>query len=241
LLIIFFHVSSFLQSAESLFFVLLVLKGIKNNKLKVYFLSTKYKELRKTRNPKRPLASEKKYFRSLYPGRFQPFHSGHLEAVKHIMRSTSEIIIMIGSALQSHTLRNPFTAGERITMVKLALNEAGIDPAEYYIVPVPDLEIHGIWVSHVCSLVPKFDVVYSNEPLTRRLFIEAGFTVESIPFYRRAECSATEIRNKMLQGRSWEALLPKSVASYIKEIRGVERLRDLAKTDEIRDDQPDSS
>jgi len=193
--------------------------------------------LRETRNPEGSLAAEKKYFRALYPGRFQPFHSGHLEAVKYILSETSEIIIMIGSALQSHTLRNPFTSGERITMVRLALDEAGIDPAKYYVVPVPDLEIHGIWVSHVCSLVPKFDVVYSNEPLTRRLFIETGFTVKNIPFYRRAQCSATEIRNKMLQGISWEALLPKSVARYIKEIRGVERLRDLAKTDKIQDDE----
>jgi len=204
--------------------------------LKVHFFSTKYGELRKTRSMEKSSAAKKGYFRALYPGRFQPFHSGHLEAVRYILRNTSEIIIMIGSALQSHTLRNPFTAGERITMVRLALNEAGIDPDKYYIVPVPDLEIHGIWVSHVCSLVPRFDVVYSNEPLTRRLFIEAGFTVKNIPFYRRAQCSATEIRDRMLQGVSWESLLPKSVANYIKEIRGVERLRDLAKTDEIRDD-----
>ena len=204
-------------------------------------MSTKCKGLRKTGNPEGSSTAKKKYFRALYPGRFQPFHSGHLEAVKHILNNTSEIIIMIGSALQSHTLRNPFTSGERMTMVRLALTEAGIDPSKYYIVPVPDLEIHGIWVSHVCSLVPKFDVVYSNEPLTRRLFIEAGFTVKSIPFYRRAQCSATEIRNKMLQGRSWEALLPKSVAQYIKEIKGVERLRDLAKTDKIEDDDQTES
>jgi len=197
--------------------------------------------LRETQNAKGSSTAEKKYFRALYPGRFQPFHSGHLEAVKYVLKSASEIIIMIGSALQSHTLRNPFTAGERITMVRLALNEAGIDPSKYYIVPVPDLEIHGIWVSHVCSLVPKFEVVYSNEPLTRRLFIEAGFTVKNIPFYRRDQCSATEIRDKMLQGISWEALLPKSVAHYIKEIKGVERLRDLAKTDKVQDDQTDSS
>jgi len=197
--------------------------------------------LRETRNPEDSLADEKKYFRALYPGRFQPFHSGHLEAVKYILSEASEIIIMIGSALQSHTLKNPFTSGERMMMVRLALTEAGIDPARYYVVPVPDLEIHGIWVSHVCSLVPKFDVVYSNEPLTRRLFIEAGFTVKNIPFYRRAECSATEIRNKMLKGISWEALLPKSVASYIKEIKGVERLRDLAKTDRIKDDEQTGS
>ncbi|RLI05836.1 nicotinamide-nucleotide adenylyltransferase [Candidatus Bathyarchaeota archaeon] len=197
--------------------------------------------MRKTRNPEDSVAAGKQYLRALYPGRFQPFHSGHLKAVKYILRNTSEIIIMIGSALQSHTLRNPFTSGERMTMVRLALTEAGIDPAKYYIVPVPDLEIHGIWVSHVCSLVPNFDVVYSNEPLTRRLFIEAGFTVKSIPFYRRAQCSATEIRNKMLRGISWEALLPKSVARYIKEIKGVERLRDLAKTDRIQDDDQTGS
>ena len=187
----------------------------------------------KVMNTKNLKSAGKKYFRALYPGRFQPFHLGHLEAAKHILRDSSEIIFMIGSALQSHTLRNPFTSGERITMIRLALSEIGVDPAKYYIVPVPDLEIHAIWVSHVCSLVPRFDVVYSNEPLTRRLFIEAGFKVEGIPFYRRKECSATEIRNRMLYGGDWESLLPKSVAKYILEIGGVERLRDLSKTDKV--------
>lgn len=173
------------------------------------------------------------FVRALYPGRFQPFHLGHLEAVRMILESASEVIIMIGSALQSHTLKNPFTAGERATMVKLALDEAKIDPAKYHIIPVTDLEIHGIWVSHVCSLVPKFEVVYSNEPLTRRLFIEAGFNVEVIPFYKRQICSATEIRKRMLRDKSWKTLLPKSVANYIKEIQGVQRLRDLMKTDKV--------
>ncbi len=181
-------------------------------------------------------ASSKKdiYVRALYPGRFQPFHLGHLEAIKHILSTSSEIILMIGSALQSHTLRNPFTAGERTFMIRLALDEAEINPAKYYIIPVPDLRIHGIWVSHVCSLVPKFNVVYSNEPLTRRLFIEAGFAVKSIPFFERELCSATEIRERMLRNLSWEELLPKSVVEYIREIHGVERLRDLMKTDKIQ-------
>ncbi|MEM2922422.1 MAG: nicotinamide-nucleotide adenylyltransferase [Candidatus Bathyarchaeia archaeon] len=169
--------------------------------------------------------------RALYPGRFQPFHLGHLEAVKYILRNSSEVIIVIGSAQHSHTLQNPFTAGERAYMVRLALNEANVDPSRYYIIPVTDLDVHGIWVSHICSYVPRFDVVYSNEPLTRRLFIEGGFKVERIPFFKRSQCSATEIRKRMLENVSWETLLPKSVTEYIKEIRGVERLQDLAKTD----------
>ncbi len=180
-----------------------------------------------------PSLRKEQFKRALYPGRFQPFHLGHLEAIKSILGSSSEIIIMIGSALQSHTLRNPFTSGERITMVRLALNEAGIDSSKYFIIPVIDLKIHSVWVSHVCSFVPEFDVVYSNEPLTRRLFIEAGFKVKSIPFFKRELCSATEIRERMLKDLGWEELLPRSVANYIKEINGVKRIRDLSKTDKV--------
>ncbi|MEM2960102.1 MAG: nicotinamide-nucleotide adenylyltransferase [Candidatus Bathyarchaeia archaeon] len=176
---------------------------------------------------------DNKFSRALYVGRFQPFHLGHLEAVKYILSNAMELVIVIGSAQESHTLENPFTAGERVYMIRLALNEIGVDTSRYYIIPVIDLDVHSLWVSHVCSYVPKFDVVYSNEPLTRRLFIESGFKVESIPFFRREICSATEIRRRILAGSSWEELLPKSVAAYIKEIKGVERLRDLAKTDKV--------
>lgn len=171
--------------------------------------------------------------RALYPGRFQPFHMGHIEAIKHILKKASEIIIMVGSALQSHTLQNPFTAGERICMISLGLREARLDPAMFYIIPVTDLKIHGIWVAHVCSLVPKFDVVYSNEPLTKRLFTEAGFDVRAIPLYKRRFCQATEIRNRMLQNRSWEEILPETIVHYIREIDGVERLKNLVKTDKV--------
>jgi len=177
--------------------------------------------------------SGKKLSRALYVGRFQPFHLGHLEAIKYVLSNSPEVVIVIGSAQHSHTLENPFTAGERAVMIRLALNEAGIDPSKYYIIPVMDLDIHGIWVSHVVSLVPKFNVVYTNEPLTRRLFIENEFKVKSIPFFKRSLCSATEIRKRMLSEVSWEELIPKSVAESIKEINGLERLRDLAKTDKV--------
>jgi nicotinamide-nucleotide adenylyltransferase len=37
----------------------------------------------------------------------------------------------------------------------------------------------------------------------------------------------------MLKGESWEQLVPKSVADFINEIDGVNRLRDLAKSDSV--------
>ncbi|MEM1589860.1 MAG: nicotinamide-nucleotide adenylyltransferase, partial [Candidatus Bathyarchaeia archaeon] len=99
--------------------------------------------------------------------------------------------------------------------------------------PVPDVHIHMVWVSPVEGYTPRFDVVYSNEPLTRRLFIEAGYEVKSMRFHKREVYSATEIRERMLKGENWEELVPEGVASFIKEIGGVERLKDLTKTDKV--------
>lgn len=178
-------------------------------------------------------AKKMKFVRALYVGRFQPFHLGHLEAVRFILKNSSELVIVIGSAQYSHTLENPFTAGERAMMIRLALDEAGIDPSRYFIIPVTDLDIHGIWVPHLSSLVPSFNIVYTNEPLTKRLFIESGFKVKPIPFFKRKVCSATEIRRRMISNGEWEELVPKSVARFIKEIDGLERLRDLVKSDKV--------
>jgi nicotinamide-nucleotide adenylyltransferase len=90
-----------------------------------------------------------------------------------------------------------------------------------------------MWVSAVRGYTPPFDVVYSNEPLTIRLFIEAGYKVKTVRFHERKLYSSTEIRKRMLKEESWEKLVPRSVAVFIKEIDGVNRLRDLTKSDKV--------
>jgi nicotinamide-nucleotide adenylyltransferase len=88
-----------------------------------------------------------------------------------------------------------------------------------------------LWVSALEGYTPKFNVVYSNEPLTRRLFMEAGYKVKSIRFYERKDYNSTLVREKMVKDDSWTLLVPKSVAEFITEIDGVNRLRDLNRTD----------
>lgn len=171
--------------------------------------------------------------RGLFVGRFQPFHSGHLAAIRDVLKEVDELVIVIGSAQYSHNISNPFTAGERLTMTRKALEEAEIDCSRVWIVPVPDMHLHMMWVSALEGYTPHFDVVYSNEPLTRRLFIEAGYRVETIRFHERKLYSSTEIRERMLKDESWKKLVPKSVAAFIEEIDGVNRLRDLTKSDKI--------
>jgi nicotinamide-nucleotide adenylyltransferase len=171
--------------------------------------------------------------RGLYVGRFQPFHAGHLHAITDILEEVDELIIAIGSAQYSHNVTNPFTAGERLVMTRKALEEANIDNSRFWIVPVPDVHLHMLWVSSVVGYTPRFDVAFSNEPLTRRLFMEAGFKVKPIRFFERKEYSSTLIREKMLKNEDWEKLVPKSVGVFIKQIDGINRIQDLTKSDKL--------
>ena len=172
--------------------------------------------------------------RGFFIGRFQPYHLGHHEIVKEIVYEVDELIIGIGSAQESHTLENPFTAGERILMVYKALDE--IDPdlrKRVYVIPLEDIYRNALWVSHVISMVPPFDIVFSNNPLVIRLFKEAGFKVRRTKLYNRQLLQGKEIRKLMIEGGNWEKYVPKSVAEVIKEIGGVERVKDIAKNDRV--------
>jgi nicotinamide-nucleotide adenylyltransferase len=165
----------------------------------------------------------------LLVGRFQPFHLGHLFAIKFALDQVDFLYIAIGSAQKSHQLDDPFTAGERIRMVKGALDEDGIDCHRWLAIPVPDAPAHSIWVATVESLVSGFSKVFTNDPLTKRLFVEHGTAVVENPLYMREKMSATEVRRRILDGRIWDELVPKSVVKVIDEVGGIKRLKSLVK------------
>jgi len=166
--------------------------------------------------------------RGLLVGRFQPFHLGHLGVVRSIRGAHPDraLLLGIGSAQASFTADNPFTAGERFEMIERALAEARIDGC--LPVPLTDIDRHALWVSHVVSLLPPFETVYTNNPLTRTLFERAGYDVESPPLIDRGRLEGARVRAAMISGARWRALVPTSVADYLEELRAVERLRLVA-------------
>jgi len=166
--------------------------------------------------------------RGFYIGRYQPFHDGHRHMVEEIAAEVDELVLGIGSAGDSHTTRNPFTAGERVMMVTKAVEALDVTT---YVVPIEDLDRNSVWVSHVQSMTPRFDVAYSNNPLVVRLFEEAGVEVRGSPMFRRDVLEGTELRERMIHDRDWQALVPETVADVIEEIDGAERIRRIAETD----------
>ena len=166
--------------------------------------------------------------RALLIGRFQPPHLGHLHAIRYVLSVSDEIIIGIGSAQYSHTVKNPFTAGERVEMLLLMLSEAHIPRDRFLLIPIPDAPAHAQWVSIVESFCPRFHVVFTNDALSNTLLSEAGYEVRPIPLLRREVLSGTEVRKRMATGRNWEELVSPSVASYLRVNRLVDRVRQLS-------------
>ena len=164
----------------------------------------------------------------LFIGRFQPFHKGHLAAVKFALAKVDQLVIVVGSAQKSHEPMNPFTAGERIRMIKASLDFEKVDASKILIIPVPDVEVHSLWTRQVDMLVPKYDLVFANDPFTLILFRERGVKTIEAPMINRSKMQATGIRSRMATGGKWEGLVPAAVARIVKEINGVERVKAIA-------------
>lgn len=167
--------------------------------------------------------------RALYIGRFQPYHLGHHTVIEQIASEADEVIICIGSAQRSHELENPFTAGERYLMISNSLRADNV--FNFYIVPILDVNWNAVWVSHVESLIPPVDVVYTNNPLIARLFKERGYKVHAPLLFNRGEYSGSEIRRRMLNNENWRSSVPEAVAAVIKEIEGLSRMEELRRSD----------
>ncbi len=163
----------------------------------------------------------------LFIGRFQPFHNGHLHALKEILSQEEHVFIAIGSAQAGFTPKNPFTTAERITMIQLVLEELDVPCNRYLIIPVPDVHNFILWVDHVKRYVPSFGIVYTGSKTGAALFSNKNIPVEKISPFKKKTHSGSEIRRRMLLDKDWKSLVPEIIAEFIDEIDGVNRLKSL--------------
>lgn len=150
----------------------------------------------------------------LFIGRFQPFHLGHLDAIKQCLALSRKIIIGIGSSQYSGTARNPFSAQQRHAMILAGLRDARIPRSRYRIIEIPDIHDDARWPAHVEKLAGKFEAVMSGSKKVRSLFKKQLRHTILAPKFNLA-ISATEIRRRMRTGKAWKYLVPTSIAVII--------------------------
>lgn len=165
---------------------------------------------------------------SLYIGRFQPFHLGHLDAIKQCLQDEQNLIIGVGSADDNWLPENPFNCGERISMVKFALDEAKINPERYLIIPVWNINNYALWPEHAKILLPEFNKVYTASDVVAELFSNYG-KIEIKRLNINIKVDATAIRQYLLEN-NWEKakkLLPLSTYNYLQKIGAARRLQTI--------------
>ena len=55
---------------------------------------------------------------TVYIGRFQPFHDGHVHILEQAVKSADRVLVLVGSAFIARDIKNPFTFSERRSMIE---------------------------------------------------------------------------------------------------------------------------
>ena len=169
--------------------------------------------------------------RGLIVGRFQPYHLGHHKGILRALKHVDEIVIVIGSPMKSFDAeRNPFTCGERIEMISDALKTSRVFN-RCHIVPVPDIQDNSLWVSRIESFCPKFNIVYTNNPLVEKLFHVSGYLTRKV-VSKRGNIKSEYIRYWLKNGMGINDAVPKSVEDYLTKMGARNRLKCLSEEEE---------
>ncbi len=158
-------------------------------------------------------------------GRFQPFHLGHLDALRFALSKVDKLWIGLGSSNKPLQRNNPFSAEERKEMILSSIDESIKQRIQIYY--IPDLENHIKWIELIDALVPKFDTVFTNDKLTRHLYSKRDVEVLPIPFVKRDILSGTNIRNMIISDQKWEDLVPEGTKNFLYKTSAKQRLKNL--------------
>lgn len=158
-------------------------------------------------------------------GRFQPFHLGHIDAIKFALTKVEKLWLGIGSSNKSPEKENPFSADERKEMILNSLEPEILQNIEIFY--IPDLDDHKKWIENLDTIVPTYEVVFSNDEMTRHLYSKREIPVVSIPFTNRNHLSGTNIRQKIISDQNWHDLVPSGSKKILENIDAKDRLSGL--------------
>ena len=153
------------------------------------------------------------YDSGLIVGRFQTFHKGHQSLVDAGLQLCDRVLILIGSAQESGTERNPYNISTRIDVIRSVY----ADNSRVSVYALPDLtnenDITEEWGRYVLGQVDRYLykapelMIYGNDEARSRWFNvnDIKDSAEFITPRSRLPISATMLREMMVKDerREW--------------------------------------
>lgn len=188
----------------------------------------------------------KKYKLAILIGRHEPVHNGHLANMKQAAEIADHVLVLVGSAFQPRTIKNPFTFEERSSMIEYSFAEIGVDRSRFTIAGLNDYVYNdNKWIQEVQCIVydnaPSMGVQDSSE------IAVLGHEKDSSSWYLRAfplwnfiplsgfvehgskPIDATKIRELMFEGHLdfVSGAVPKPVFTALKNFTASVKFKEL--------------
>ncbi len=122
--------------------------------------------------------------------RGNPFHIGHQSIIDKIIEDGLEPIIILGSANESFTRRNPHTAHSRATMIRLVYPDIEIAAVDDY----PEYEDWLEDLLYTISMITDGSLNTSTIYLHEKLEDLHDFTFEGIDYLNESYCKLYELK-----------------------------------------------
>ncbi len=173
------------------------------------------------------------YQTGLFVGRFQPFHLGHLSALKQGLQIVDKIILVIGSANKNFSLDNPLTIDERLEILKTVINTEKLKNKIKLLTTVDDIADNLAWADKLIHDLPPFQVVIGNNNLNNLLFSYRKIDLFHPKLTQREAFQGQIIRQKVIKGQKWQHLVPEATLPLLKKFGFKKRLRSLKEASDV--------
>ena len=158
-------------------------------------------------------------------GRFQPFHLGHLAALQFAIPKVDKLWLGLGSSNKPIEKNNPFSIEERKKMILSSIDDSIQNKISIF--PIPDLDNHVRWIQNIDTIVPDYEIIFSNDPMTEHLYSKRNVQVIAIPFLKRDQLSGTQLRDLIKSDQKWNDLVPEGTKLILENLDAKNRLKIL--------------
>ena len=183
----------------------------------------------------------KQYDYITFIGRFQPEHNGHIEVITKAATLTNKLIVLVGSANQPRTIKNPFTFDERKEMIldsTAALIKSGL---EVVVLPLRDFKADdNVWATNVQKLVEAEMIKQWSDKPKRGALIghtkdESSFYLKMFPqwdlidHYENEVVNATDIRTLYFESNLLyiKNVVPANVYAFLEKFKNTGEFKAL--------------
>jgi len=147
-------------------------------------------------------------------GRFQPPHKGHEGLILSLLKTHKKLTVAIGSSCKKRQKENPFSAKERLFMLKKLFSQKKAKEKIKFTF-LPDNPSNKKWAQIFCKKFPKEKyIIYSANPLVRKLL--ATYEFGKFLLVRRKSWQGKAIRKKIIEKKPYLSSIPAKLRNWMK-------------------------